>query len=96
MSGPCEGDRTLSAHQSRAAIQTESILDGVATRLGAVVRADAGDARVEASILIGHGVPVLTLNATIVGTDLQEDAVLWARTLIAVGAHGFHVKRADA
>ena len=66
-------------------------LDSIAARLGAIVRADVGDARLRATLLLGHGMPVLPLNALIVGPEYQESAVLWAIAKIAARVAGFFV-----
>lgn len=85
----------MGKHAAGTAAPAES-LESVAARLGAVVRADVGDPSLWATILIGHGLPVLTLNVAIVGTDRQEPAVLWALSVIGNGVSGFHLCRADA
>lgn len=84
----------MGQHQSCAAAVPAELLDALATRLGAVVRTDAGDPRILAAILTGHGRAVLTLNATIVGTIVQDAVERWAETMIWAGIVGFHLMRA--
>lgn len=69
-------------------------LTAVGERLGAIVRADVGHSSLLASILIGYGLPILTINVAAIGTPGQEVAVVWAATQICHGLTGFYLFRA--
>jgi hypothetical protein len=67
----------------------------IGAAIGAIVRTSTGDRRLAATILIGHGVPVLTLNAAIRGTAIETLAVRWAEARSADDRPGFYFRRTD-
>lgn len=52
-----------------------------------------GDPRVQVSVLIGDGAPVVLLNECISGTAREYDALAWALKQIATGEPGFVARR---
>lgn len=68
-------------------------LAAIGERLGAIVRADVGHPSIVASILIGHEVPVLTINVAAMSTPAQEVATDWAAEHIRQNVPGFYLCR---
>lgn len=42
-----------------------------------------------ASVLVGHGSPIVMLSARLVGSDYEMDAMNWALAIIATGEQGY-------
>lgn len=95
MSGRTTGDGMGKLLSNDAVLHAAEVLVSIGTRVGAIVRADVGDSRIGAAILTGYGVPVLTINVAMVGTDALEDVTTWALAKICDGTPGFHLLRAD-
>jgi hypothetical protein len=64
-------------------------------RLGAIVRVDGGHPRVGATLLLGYGEPVLTVNVGAIGTPHQAAIVAWAIGEIGRGVSGLSVYWAE-
>lgn len=50
-----------------------------------------GDPRVQVSVLIGQGSPIVLLNRLIAGTDGEYSALTWALGKVATSTSGFFI-----